>query len=355
MKKENDMNKKVRIGMIGYGFAARTFHAPVISAIPNLELRKIVQRNGKSDKERYPSVEFVNNIQDLYQDKEIDLIVVTTPSTDHFTFVKDALLAGKHVVVEKPFTTTTAEADQLIALARKMNKVLSVFHNRRWDGDFLTIQHLIKENILGQIYDVEFRWDRFSPMANKNWRESSSIGSGLLYDLGVHFLDQALCLFGKPNTIRAEIRTLRPNTRADDYFDVTLGYKNGLSLRLKSSLLAREPGPRYSLHGTKGSFVKYGIDQQEELLKKGLTPDSPGWGNEPKEWWGKLNTNVNKLHIEGRIETIPGSYQSFYQNIYEHIEDHNELAIKPEEARLAIYLIEMAIQSHLEKRTLKVI
>ncbi|MGM7723003.1 oxidoreductase [Metabacillus sp. Hm71] len=348
------MNETVRVGIIGFGFAARTFHAPVISSIPQLNIQKIVSRSGKSDKERYPSVEYVQHVENLYQDEEIDLIVVTTPSTDHVTFVRDALLAGKHVVVEKPFTTTTAEADMLISLAKKRNRVLSVFHNRRWDGDFLTIQNIVKENLLGRMTEVEFRWDRFNPIAGTNWRDSTSIGAGQLYDLGVHFLDQALCLFGKPKSIQANLRTLRPNTQADDYFDVTLGYQNGLHVRLISSLVAREQGPRYKLHGTSGSFVKYGIDPQEEALKQGLTPHSPAWGRESKEWWGTLNTDINNLHVIGRVETIPGSYQSYYQNIYEHIMGREELVVKPEQARLAILLIEMAKQSHLEKRTLEV-
>ncbi|KKI90103.1 oxidoreductase [Bacillus sp. SA1-12] len=348
------MNEIVRVGIIGFGFAARTFHAPVLTTIPNLKLQKIVSRSGKSDKERYPYVEFVNEVDNLYEDSEIDLIIITTPSTDHFSFVREALLAGKHVVVEKPFTITTAEADMLISLAKKMNRMLSIFHNRRWDGDFLTIQNILKEKLLGRIIEVEFRWDRFSPIASTNWRDSSSAGSGQLYDLGVHLLDQALCLFGKPKTIHANLRRLRPNTQADDYFDVTLGYTNELNVRLKSSLVAKEPGPRYTIHGTSGSFIKYGIDPQEEALKQGLAPRSPDWGRETKEWWGTLNTDFNKLHIEGRIETLPGSYDSYYQNIYEHIMGREDLAVKPEQARLAILLIEMAKQSHIEKRTLEV-
>lgn len=355
VKGGKNMNENVRVGLIGYGFAASTFHAPIISTIPNMKLSKIVQRKGTSSKERYPWVEVVDNVQELYRDEDIDLIVVTTPSTDHFNFVRDALLAGKHVVVEKPFTTTTGKSDELISLAKKKGKMLSVFHNRRWDGDFLTIQKVINDGMLGRITEAEFRWESFSPIANPTkWRDSSSVGSGVLYDLGVHFLDQALCLFGKPNTINANIRTLRPDTEANDYFDVTLGYKNGLSIYIKSSMLSREQGPRYTIHGSKGSFVKYGKDPQEELLKTGLTPATPGWGIELKKWWGKLNTSINDLHVVGSVETIPGSYQSFYQNIYEHIMGREDLIVKPEEARMSIYLIELALQSDREQRTLEV-
>lgn len=349
------MDENLRVGLIGYGFAGSTFHAPVLTTVPTLTLTKVVQRSGKSAKERYPWVQIVNHVQDLYQDEEIDLIVVTTPSTDHYSFVRDALMAGKHVIVEKPFTTTTAEADELINLAKEKGRILSVFHNRRWDGDFLTVQQLINDGMLGRITEAEFRWEGFSPKANPTkWRDSDAIGSGVLYDLGVHFFDQALCLFGKPDTIRATIRKLRPDTEANDYFDVTLGYKKGLSVRIRSSMLAREQGPRYTIHGSKGSFIKYGTDPQEELLKLGRTPDLPEWGKESKEWWGKLNTSIHDLHVVGRVETIPGSYQSYYQNIYEHIIGQEDLIVKPEEARMAIYLIELALQSDQEQRTLEV-
>lgn len=348
------MNKDLNVGLIGYGFSGRTFHAPVITTIPNLKLKKIVQRRGMSSKERYPSVEVVDNVQNLYLDKDIDLIVITTPSTDHFKFIKDALLAGKHVVVEKPFTTCSNEADELIALAKEQGKVLSVFHNRRWDGDFLTIQKIIENEMLGHVTEAEFRWESFSPSANPgSWRESNAVGSGILYDLGVHFFDQALSLFGTPKTIEADIRILREGTQAVDYFNITLGYKNGFSVGVKSSMLAREPGPRYTIHGSKGSFIKYGIDPQEDLLRKGQTPTSPGWGEESKERWGKLNTSLNGLHIVGSIETIPGSYQSYYQNVYDHISGLAELTVKPEEARMSIRLIELAMKSQQEQRTVE--
>jgi predicted dehydrogenase len=348
------MGNELLVGLIGYGYAGRTFHAPVIAAVSDLKLAKVVQRRGASAKERYPWVEVVDHVQDLYRDDSIDLIVVTTPSTDHYEFVKDALQAGKNVIVEKPFTVTTEEADKLITLAKEKGKVLSVFHNRRWDGDFLTIREIVRQGILGRISEAEFCWDSYRPSVGANWRDSGAPGTGVFYDLGVHFFDQALSLFGMPATIQADVRTIRENAIADDYFHVVLGYKGGLSVRLKSSALVRERGPRYTLHGTKGSFVKYGIDPQEQALIQGETPMKLNWGAEPEDMWGTLNTSIESLHYVGRIQTIPGSYTSYYQNVYDAITGRAELEVRPEQARMAIRLIELGIKSSNEKKTVEV-
>lgn len=350
------MPQDIRVGLIGYGFAGRAFHAPIITSVPHLQLATVVERRGARSKERYPWVTVVDNVRALYSDDTIDLVVVTTPSTNHVEFARDALLAGKHVVVEKPFTVTATEADELIALARRQGKVLSVYHNRRWDGDFLTIREILRQELLGQVMTCEFRWDVFSPVVRQgSWRESGGPGTGVWYDLGVHFLDQALCLFGVPQTITADIRMQRPGAVAHDYFDVTLGYANNLTVRLRSSRFARERGPRYVLHGTRGSFVKEGMDPQEAALIAGQSPaTTPGWGVEPREHWGRLNTSVGGLHVEGVVETLPGAYQAFYQNIYDHITGQAELAVKPEEARMAIRLLELGLQSQAEGRTLAI-
>ncbi|MDF2723851.1 MAG: putative dehydrogenase [Paenibacillus sp.] len=344
----------LRVGLIGYGFAGKTFHAPVITAVPGMQLAKVVQRSSSSSKERYPWVEVVPHVNDLYRDDSIDLIVVTTPSNDHYEFVKDALLAGKHVVVEKPFTVTADEADRLIALAKEQGKVLSVFHNRRWDGDFLTIREIVAQELLGRISEAEFSWDSYRPAVGKNWRDKALPGSGVFYDLGVHLIDQALTLFGVPATINAEVRAIRDNAASHDYFQVVLGYTDGLRVRLKSSPLVRERGPRYTLHGTLGSFVKYGLDPQEKALINGGTPLEPDWGAEPEALWGTLNTSVGGLQFTGRIRTIPGSYASYFQNVHDAITGKAELAVKPEQARMAVRLIELGMKSSDERRTIEV-
>lgn len=345
------MKEKVRTAVIGYGFAARTFHCPVITAVPELELAMIVQRSGHSCLQAYPSVRAVQDVREAYEDPAIDLIVITTPSTAHYSFVKDALLAGKHVVVEKPFTATTEEADELIALAQSKGLVLSVFHNRRWDGDYLTLQEVVRRGLVGRITESEFRWDRFSPNADPSrWRDAGAEGSGTFYDLGVHLIDQALTLFGLPDSVQAEVRTQRERTLAPDYFDVSLGYPDGLKVSVKSTLLARDPAPRYRLYGTEGSFVKYGEDPQENLLKAGRLPGSPGWGEEPQEMWGSLVACRDGLQFTGRLKTIPGCYDAYYRNVAEAIHGVAELSVKPEQARMAIRVIELGMQSHAEQR-----
>ncbi|MBM7565187.1 oxidoreductase [Paenibacillus sacheonensis] len=350
------MSDTVKVGLIGYGFAGSVFHAPVITSVPGLELTKVVERRSAKSKERYPWVEVVRDAEELYADDAIDLVVVTTPSTDHYAFVKKALLAGKHVVVEKPFTPSSADAEELIELAKKQGKVLTVYHNRRFDGDFLTLRELLRQELLGEVKEAEFHWDGFDPvMRSTNWREGNEPGTGVFYDLGVHLLDQAVKLFGVPASIAGDVQIQRDDAEAHDYFDVTLLYDSGLKVRLKSSKFVREAFPRYSLHGTKGSFVKYGIDPQEAALIAGLQPSTARhWGKEPKELWGKINTSVGGLHVEGVIETIAGSYVDYYRNVMEHINGKAELEVKPEEARLAIQLIELALQSSKDGRALPV-
>jgi predicted dehydrogenase len=345
----------LKAGLIGYGFAGRIFHAPVLTSVRELALAKVVERSSEKSKERYPYVEVVREAKSLYDDPDIELIVVATPSTDHYSFAKEALLAGKHVIVEKPFTTTSAEADELVELARKQGKVISVFHNRRWDGDYQTVRKVLEAGWLGRISEAEFRWDRFSPhVSARRWRDAGErLGSGVFYDLGVHLIDQALCLFGKPETITADIRTQRDGAGADDGFEVTLGYPDRLNVRLRSSLLVRQPGPRYSLHGTEGSFVKYGEDGQEDQLKAGLTPLDAGYGIEPESRFGKLDAIIGGVRFRGNIETLPGSYQHYYRNVAQHIMGLAELEVKPEEARDAIRLIELGLLSSKEGRTVE--
>lgn len=348
---------QLQVGLIGYGYAGKTFHAPLLTSLRNLRLAKVVERSAKQAKERYPWVESVDHVHQLYEDSSIDLIVITTPSTQHYKFVKEALEAGKHVVVEKPFTTTSEEADELIALAKKKGKVLSVFHNRRWDGDFLTIQDILRQGLLGQIRECEFHWNGFDPvMTPGNWRETAELGSGIVYDLGAHFLDQALCLFGIPLRIGADIRIQREGALAHDYFDIDLYYTNELKVTLKSSRFVRERAPRYIVHGTKGSFVKHGTDPQELALIQGCTPTTiPNWGAEPKDSWGQLHSSIGQLHVEGIVETIPGSYATYYQNIFDHIIGQSELYVTAEEARITIRLIELAIQSSEQGKVLPVV
>lgn len=343
------MADEIGVGLIGYGMAARVFHAPFIETIPRLKLKKVVERRGEESRARYPHVEVVRDAAELWRDEGIALVVVTTPNDSHFELTRRSLLAGKHVVVEKPFTNTSGEALELIELARQRERLLSVHHNRRWDGDFLTVRSILEAGLLGRLVEFESRYERFrnQPRAGA-WREEAGPGSGILFDLGPHLIDQALVLFGQPRAVAADVRRQREFAQADDYFELMLDYE-GLKVTLRAGMLVREPGPRFALHGTEGSFVKHGMDVQEEALKRGLTPAGPGWGEEPQERWGTLDAQLGGLRVRGSVETVAGSYQSFYRNVADAIEGRAELAVKPEEALATMRVIEAALRSSEQK------
>ncbi|BDI30070.1 oxidoreductase [Capsulimonas corticalis] len=347
------MVEKIRVGMVGFGLAGRVFHAPVIQSVPDLQLTHVVERHGEESRRVYPEVEIVRDVEHLLEDDEIDLIVVTTPNVSHFEIARSALLADKHVVVEKPFTITSEEARELTVLSHRQGRVLSVHQNRRWDGDFLTVRRVLEANLLGRLVEYESHFDRYrsQPRAGA-WREEAQPGAGLLYDLGPHLIDQALILFGAPQLVSADIRTQRDGGKTDDYFDLTLHYAEH-GARLKAGVLVREPTPRYALHGVDGSFVKYGLDPQEDALKRGLVPsETPGWGEDPEERWGVLNAQAGGLHVRGKVETLPGCYPGYYQNVADAIHGRAPLEVTPEDATMTMRVIELAIESSREKMAL---
>lgn len=350
------MSDIIQVGLIGYGMAGEVFHAPMITSISGLMLSKI--RETKPDnialaKSRYPSVTIVGDSEAIISDPEIDLVVIASPNTSHYSLAQEALLAGKHVVVDKPFTITSSEADTLIDLAKQENKLLSVFHNRRYDSGFKTVQNIINENTLGRLAEVEIHFDRFRPQLKENaWREENIPGSGVLYDLGSHLIDQSLAFFGSPRSITADIRSQRQGAKVDDYFQVELHYNN-LKVILKAGMLVKEQGPQYILHGDKGSFIKYGLDVQEEALKEGKIPNEmPNWGEEPENLWGKLNLDADGAGIISRVKSEIGDYRGYYENIYQSILGKAKLEVLPEQAREVIYLIELAQQSAQERCTI---
>jgi predicted dehydrogenase len=346
------MLNPINVGLIGTGSAAHVFHIPVIRSVPELRLKTVVDRHG--ERNYGPGVAVVRDAATLWQDPEIDLVVIATPNASHFELARQSILANKHVVVDKPFTTTSEQARQLIDLAHAHNRIISVHQNRRWDGDFLTIRKLLNAKLLGRLVEYESHYDRFRNQLRPGaWREAAGEGTGILFDLGSHLIDQALVLFGLPQMITADIRIQRDNGKADDNFELILHYDQ-LKVTLKAGMLVREPGPRFILHGADGSFIKRGLDPQEEALKRGLTPAEPNWGQEPKAHWGTLNTQLGVLHMEGQIETAAGCYQGFYQNVAGAIRGREELAVKPEEAMNTIRIIELAFQSSEQKRSLQV-
>ena len=336
----------IKTGIASYGMSGLVFHAPLLHVNPGFEITKVVERSYKGSKERYPTVHIEKSVKELLEDNEIELVIVNTPDATHFEYCKMALNAGKHVIVEKPFTMTSAEAEELIGLAKTRDKVLSVFQNRRWDGDYLTVKKVIKDQLLGRLVSFESHFDRYRNFIQPNtWKEEHNAGAEIVYNLGAHMIDQAYDLFGMPNSVSADIGIQRTGGRADDFYNIVLRYDD-VYANLKSSYLVREEGPRYIVHGTEGSFLKWGLDLQEADLKAGKYPDEPSWGEEPKKLWGKLNSEINGLHYTGRIETIPGDYNAYYNNIFEVIRTGGELIVKPEQSFDVMRIIEGAIESN---------
>ncbi|HKZ37439.1 MAG TPA: oxidoreductase [Chryseolinea sp.] len=344
----------IKTALLSYGMSGEIFHAPLLAVDPGFALTSVVQRNSDKAKQRYPGIKIARQVNEVFQDDSIELVIINTPNETHFPFASQALEAGKHVIVEKPFTVNVQEAEKLINLATKKNKLLTVFQNRRWDGDFMTIKKVLDNKLVGKVAEFELHYDRYRNYIEANtWKEEQGPGSGILFNLGSHMLDQVLDLFGMPVEVDARVGVQRPNGKVEDFYDIRMQY-NDFHAIVKSSYLVREAGPRYILHGTEGSFIKYGIDPQEQALKDGKLPGSPGWGTESKEWWGKLNTTIGALHVDGLIETIPGNYTLFYKSVYDSIRNSKPLLVKPEESKDVIRLIEVCYESHSMRKAIKV-
>ncbi len=348
------MNKPINTGIIGFGLSGKVFHAPFIHSHPGFQLTTVVERRQQLSKDIYPAVNVLKNYHELLKDDSIDLVVVATPNIYHYPMVKECLLAGKHVVIEKPFVPTSVEADELIGLSQKAGKKIFVFQNRRWDGDFLTIKKLISEGTFGEVKYYEAHFDRFSPeLKSGSWRDENLPGGGILYDLGAHLIDQALCLFGIPNSIKASIKAERTGSPVDDCFDLQLIYA-GKIIVLKAGMMVREAGPRFIIEGTEGNFSKYGIDPQEAALKAGEMPVSDDWGLEKPEFHGTLGIGQATVFDISRIPTEKGNYMSFYDNVYEVLLKNKPQLILPEEARDVIFIIEKAFESNTKNETIKI-
>ena len=347
------VNSPINVGLVGFGMAAQVFHAPLIHASTDLRLTHIVQRQGDQAERTYPPAKVIRSVDALLADDSIQLVVVATPNTSHFDIARRALEAGKHVVVDKPFTITSNDADELIKLSRTRNRVLSAFQNRRWDGDFLTVKQILHQKLLGRLVEFESRFDRFRPAPKPGaWRDQALPGSGILFDLGSHLIDQAVVLFGRPAGIYAEVRRQRDGVVSDDNFELHLEYPQ-LKVTLKAGMLVCEPSPRFVLYGTEGSFVKYGLDPQEGALKQGGSPARPNWGAEPESAWG-THTSCDGTMTRGKYPTLSGCYPEYYKNVYCAITGQEELVVKPEQARDVIRLIEFAQQSTAERRMISV-
>jgi scyllo-inositol 2-dehydrogenase (NADP+) len=360
----------IRTAVLGYGFAGRIFHSPFVHAVPGLELSAIVQRNGENAATDYPGTCILRSVDEAFGDPAIDLIVVATPNDSHVEMATRALQAGKHVVVDKPIAGSSAEALELIALAKKQGKVLAPFHNRRFDGDFLTVRKLVNEGTLGRVTLVDAHFDRFRPMQRAGtWKEAGGAANGLLFDLGPHLLDQALALFGVPKSITASVRHERDVTAIEDAFDIVLEFAGpgdgarGIRYECHASMIAADPAPRFRVQGTLGSYVKLGMDPQEAALLGGARPSELGsskpWLPEAESGWGTLTTAADPsepTQLERRkLATEVGDYRQFYANVRDAIRGDAALVVSPEDGYRSIRLLELALESSDRNHTLPVV
>lgn len=344
------MSKVIKTGICSFGMSGQIFHAPFIYVNPGFEFTAVVERSKDLARQRYPNVKVYTSVADMLADKELELIVVNTPNYTHFEYVKAALEAGKNVIVEKPFTVTTTEAEALIALAKEKKLLLSVYHNRRYDSDFKIVRKVLNEGLLGDVLEAEIHYDRFKEeLSYKKHKEVANPGTGSLYDLGSHLIDQALQLFGFPTSLWADIRIIRKDSVVDDYFELVLFYDT-LRVRLKCSYLIREALPSYQIHGRIGSFIKTKSDIQEAQLQRGLLPNSPDWGAEAPHEWGLLHTTIDGKTVKQYLPGTSGNYMDYYQGIYEAIANNAPNPVDPKDAENVIRIIEAAFQSSKEGR-----
>ena len=347
--------------VIGFGLAGRVFHAPFVSAVPGLRLNSIVQRSGDQAAKAYPETRILRSVEEALADPTVKLIIVATPNETHFTLARQALQAGKHVVIDKPFAATSDEARQLTSLAAASSLVLAPFHNRRWDGDFLTVKKLLAEQAVGRLVTFESHFDRFRPLPREGtWKESSNPANGLLMDLGPHLVDQALALFGPPAAITASVRRDRDQTDIEDAFDITLDYPR-LTVYCRSSMIACDNSARFLLHGTHGSFRKFGLDPQEPALVGGAKVPPVGTGNwllENKSAWGTLTVAPDPADpgtlVRSTIETEPGDYRGYYASVRDAINGVAPLPVSTEDGYRVTRLLEMARESSTAGKTLPV-
>lgn len=340
---------RIRTGLAAYGMSGQVFHAPFISTNPHFELTAVAERSKELSRAKYPHARIVRSFDELIGIDELDLIVVNTPDSTHYDYARRALLAGKHVVVEKPFTTTAEEGEALTALAAEKGLTLSVYQNRRWDCDFLTVKEILSKGLLGRLVEFESTFPRYRNFIKPNtWKETGESGGGLTYNLGAHLIDQAVQLFGMPQAVFADISTLRTGGKVDDYFIIHLlkpAKAPEVKITLKASYLMCESEPRFVLHGTEGSYVKHGLDPQEADLTKGLLPDTPHWGEEAPAQWGILHTEKDGNVLREPYPTLPGNYGAFYENIYQAIRHGRPLQSDARGVIGVIRLIEAAWQS----------
>jgi predicted dehydrogenase len=345
--------KIINTALCSFGMSGSIFHAPFIAVNPGFNLYAVYERSEKKAHLTYPDCKSFDSLDDMLDDENIELVVVNTPNYTHFEFAKKALLAGKHVLVEKAFTVTADEARELIKIAVEVNKVVCVYQNRRYDSDFRTVRKIVDSNKLGDIVEAEIHFDRYKLEPNaKKHKEEPLPGSGLLHDLGPHIIDPALLLFGMPDSIYASVRMTRPGSQVNDYFDALLMYPQ-LNVRLKSSLIVREVLPAFVIHGTTGSFLKLRADIQEDKLKEGAIPGSAGWGVEDPSLSGTLTWLDGDVWKRDTIIAEAGNYMKLYEDLYDAIANGGKVPVPGADGLKVMQIIEAILESAKDKKMVR--
>jgi len=338
----------VKTALAGYGYAGKTIHAPLIRAAKGLELATVVSSRPEEVCADLPGMTVVPNLTTALADPTIELVVIATPNDMHASMAHEALEAGKHVVIDKPFALSVAEGESVLAHAGRVGKTVSVFHCRRWDSNYLTLKALRPR--LGDLYQVILRYDRLRPVVRNRWRERAGPGSGIWFDLGSHLIDQSLSLFGWPEWISADITGQRPGAQTDDYFHATLGY-GPLRVSLHSSMMTPIPGPAFEAQGALGAFVKFGMDTQEEMLKAGRTPGDTGWGVDPV--MGLFTPVVGEIAGQSQeVTATPGNYLAYFEAVSKTISENAPNPVTGEDALKVMKLLELGFVSSQEGRRL---
>jgi predicted dehydrogenase len=343
----------INVAICSYGMSGWVFHAPFINAHPGFNLYAVWERSQKKAANDYPGIKSFDNLEEMLADDLIDMVIVNTPTYTHFDFAKQALQHKKHVLVEKAFTTTVAEARELVELAKQEERILGVFQNRRYDSDLKTVKKVLDEGILGEIKEVEFHYDRFTiELSPKAHKETVNGGSGLLHDLGPHLIDQALYLFGMPQSVFGYISITRPQSIVNDYFDVLLFYGD-FNVRLKAGLIVKEPQPSFIVHGSNGSFLKPRADVQEDELKKGMKPGTADWGKEPEDAKGLLNYLKDGDTYRNYIPSEQGNYMELFEKWHEAITQNKPAPVTGEDGVNVMRIIEAVQESNKTKKVIR--
>lgn len=343
----------IRTGICSFGMSGKLFHAPFIDAHPGYELTAIVERNKNDSKEFYPNSKLYRSVEELCANENLQLIIVNTPTHLHFEQAKLVLQSGKHLVIEKPFTITVKEAEELAGLAEKNNLFLSVYQNRRYDGDYHAVKTVIDESLLGEIREVEIRYDRYRPnYGGKQHKEGNMPGAGILYDLSPHLVDQAIQLFGFPKALFADLIKMRDDVAVPDYFEL-LFYYDRLRVRLKATSVARESTYAYTLHGMKGSFLQQRSDMQENKLLAGVKPSLKSWCPAPSKPDGLLHTEINGEVVRKETTSTPGNYMGYYEDVYKALTGQGPNPVPSADGILNTRIIEAALESMKEGRIIK--